>query len=40
VRQEQPRARAPAEVPPDIAERVRALGLARPEVTVRLDHGA
>lgn len=29
---------APVEVPQDIDERVRALCLARPEVTVRIDH--
>ena len=31
-------ARAPVEVPEDIVERVRALCLALPEVTVRIDH--
>jgi hypothetical protein len=31
------RGRAPVEVPDDIAERVRALCLALPEVTVRID---
>ena len=31
------RARAPVEVPVGIAERVRALCLALPEVTVRID---
>jgi hypothetical protein len=31
------RSRAPVEVPEDIAERVRALCLALPEVTVRVD---
>jgi hypothetical protein len=30
--------RAPVEVPEDIVERVRALCLALPEVTVRVDH--
>jgi hypothetical protein len=30
--------RAPVEVPEDIVERVRALCLALPEVTIRIDH--
>jgi hypothetical protein len=32
------RARAPVEIPDDIVERVRALCLALPEVTVRVDY--